>query len=245
MSKTALKIRIGTSGWHYPHWASRFYPADLPKNKWFEFYAQHFNTVEVNNTFYQLPKQQTFQNWYTQAPKDFIYVIKANRFITHIKRLKDPQDSLDRFFQAVSLLKQKLGPILFQLPPNFQKDLNRLADFIAALPKTCQPVFEFRHQTWFSDDTYDLLNDLNAAFCTHDMPGNQSPRIITANMIYIRFHGPTEKYEGNYSSPQLKNWTKWINEHSKNVHAIYAYFNNDYNACAIQNAKQLKQLLNK
>ncbi|UCE99993.1 MAG: DUF72 domain-containing protein, partial [Planctomycetota bacterium] len=144
MRRFKSDIRVGTSGWHYSHWAGLFYPEKIPKSKWFNHYAKYFDTVEINNTFYQLPKEQTFKNWHNQASKIFLYTVKANRYITHIKRLKDPKDSLQRFFERVRLLKQNLGPVLYQLPPNFQKDLGRLKAFLFALPKGRIAVFEFR-----------------------------------------------------------------------------------------------------
>ncbi len=241
MSKAKYDIRIGTSGWHYNHWSGLFYPPKLPKSKWFEHYAEHFDTVEINNTFYQLPKEETFKNWHKQAPKNFLYTVKANRYITHIKRLKDPQESLERFFERARLLKENLGPVLYQLPPNFHKDLDRLGTFIKLLPEDRTAVFEFRHESWFCEDTYKLLNEFNIGFCIHDMPGMKVPRVVTADIIYIRFHGPTGKYQGNYSKSELQNWAKWLTEHIKNARALYAYFNNDIHAYAVRNAKQLKE----
>ncbi|MHC4648405.1 MAG: DUF72 domain-containing protein [Planctomycetota bacterium] len=241
MTKTACKIRIGASGWHYDHWRTRFYPEGLPKSKWFEHYAGHFDTVEINNTFYQLPKEQTFRNWYEKAPKNFLYAVKANRYITHIKRLKDTSEELRRFFDRASLLKEKLGPVLYQLPPSMHKDLDLLESFVSLLPKKPPAVFEFRHEGWYSDDTYELLRKFNVAFCTHDLPGRASPRIITGDLIYIRFHGTTGRYSGNYPDAALQKWADWIKDNLKGIGAVYAYYNNDYNAYAINNAKQLKE----
>jgi uncharacterized protein YecE (DUF72 family) len=238
---TTVKIRIGTSGWHYDHWSEVFYPAELQKGKWLEYYAQHFDTVEINNTFYQQPKQQTFKNWHEQAPKNFVFTVKANRFITHIKKLKDVEEPLERFAAGIRLLKSKLGPILYQLPPSLHKDLDRLESFIKCIPKKHISVFEFRHTSWFSDDTYELLNKFGVGFCVHDLVSVPSPRIITGDIIYIRFHGTTGRYQGNYTKASLKNWAKWINENIKEVHSVYAYFNNDVSGHAISNAKTLKE----
>jgi uncharacterized protein YecE (DUF72 family) len=243
MGKAACDIRIGTSGWHYSHWSGPFYPVDLPKNKWLEFYAQHFNTVEINNTFYHQPKPQTFKNWQKQAPKDFLFTVKANRFITHIKKLKDVEEPLERFFAGAELLKKNLGPILYQLPPSLHKDLGRLRDFLQLLPKRRIAIFEFRHKSWFSDDTYMLLDKFSVGFCTHDLVGVPTPRIITGGLIYIRFHGPTGRYQGNYTKAMLKDWADWIKEHVKKVNSVYAYFNNDVSGHAINNTKTLKELL--
>ncbi len=241
MSKGDCDIRIGTSGWHYEDWSGRFYPAGLAKNKWFEYYSKHFDTVEVNNTFYHLPKEKTFENWRKQAPKNFIFTVKANRYITHIKRLNEPQEPLERFFGRANLLQEHLGPVLYQLPPSFHKDLDRLNVFLQAVPNDIITVFEFRHESWFSQNVYDLLKNFNAAFCIHDLVGIPTPRVITSDVIYVRFHGPTGKYEGEYCKSALRNWAKWLQEHIKGKKAIYAYFNNDYRAYAIKNAKTLKR----
>ena len=241
MSEVRCDIRIGTSGWHYADWQGRFYPEKLAKNKWFEHYAKVFDTVEINNTFYRLPKEQTFQNWHRQAPKNFLFAVKANRFITHIKRLKDPQESLERFFKGAKLLRKNLGPILYQLPPSFHRDLDRLESFLEVLSKKLIAVFEFRHKSWFSQDTCDLLRKFNAGFCIHDMPAMKVPRVVTSDVIYIRFHGPTGRYQGNYSKSALQDWAGWIKDNLKGKKAVFAYFNNDYNAYAINNAKTLKE----
>jgi len=241
MSRAKCDIRIGTSGWYYDHWSGRFYPADLPKSKWFGYYAQYFDTVEINNTFYHLPKEQTLQRWHKIAPEGFLYAVKANRFITHIKKLDAADEPLERFFERAGLLKTRLGPILYQLPPSMHKDLDRLEAFIKLLPKRRTAVFEFRHESWYADDTYKLLEKTGVGFCIHDMPGKESPRIVTGGVIYVRFHGTTGRYSGNYPKPQLQNWAKWLKDQAKDVSAIYAYFNNDAQGHAIINAKQLKK----
>jgi uncharacterized protein YecE (DUF72 family) len=243
MSKADCDIRIGTSGWYYDHWRERFYPADLPKSKWFEYYAQHFDTVEINNTFYHLPKEQTLQRWHDIAPKDFLYAVKANRYITHIKKLNDAAESCELFLERVNLLKTRLGPILYQLPPSLHKNLDLLEAFIKLLPKRKTAVFEFRHQSWYGDDTFKLLDKSGVGFCIHDMLGKESPRIVTGNVIYVRFHGTAGRYAGNYPESQLQDWAKWLKSQAKNVRAVYAYFNNDVQGHAINNAKQLKSLL--
>jgi uncharacterized protein YecE (DUF72 family) len=243
MAKAKCDIRIGTSGWYYYHWVGRFYPSDLPKSKWFEFYAKEFNTVEINNTFYHLPKQKSVQRWYKVAPKNFVYAVKANRFITHIKRLKDISEPLERFFEIIGLFKEKLGPVLYQLPPSLHKDLDLLKSFILLLPKRSLSVFEFRHKSWYDEGTFELLNENGAGFCIHDLGGLETPRVITGDVIYIRFHGTTGRYAGNYTMRALRNWSNWIKDNKSSVRAVYAYFNNDYNAYAVQNAKELKKYL--
>jgi uncharacterized protein YecE (DUF72 family) len=243
MAKSRCDIRIGTSGWYYNHWSGRFYPAELPKSKWFEYYAGSFNTVEINNTFYHLPQAKSVQRWHKLAPKGFVYTVKANRYITHIKKLKDVSEPLERFFKIARLLKENLGPVLYQLPPSLHKDLDLLKGFIKLLPKRRIRVFEFRHKSWYDDETFRLLDKSGAAFCIHDLGGLETPRLITSSLIYIRFHGPTGRYAGNYTKKTLQTWADWIKENISNVRAVYAYFNNDYNAYAVQNAKQLEEQL--
>ena len=253
MSQLTCDIRIGTSGWHYDHWSGLFYPADLPKSKWFEHYAKDFDTVEINNTFYQLPKQETFKNWRKQAPKDFLFTVKANRFITHIKRLKDAEETLPRFFERAELLKENLGPVLYQLPPSFHKDLDRLTYFLRVLsgcgglrpdePKNHTAIFEFRHKSWYCKDTYKLLDKFNAGLCIHDLIGKESPRIVTGDVVYVRFHGTEGRYSGSYSKDQLRTWAKWLKEQTNKVRSIYVYFNNDAEAYAVSNAATLKNEL--
>lgn len=243
MSKTCCDIRIGTSGWYYNHWVGVFYPEKLPKNGWFEYYAKDFDTVEINNTFYQLPKEQSLEKWYKRAPKNFIYSVKANRYITHIKRLKETSDALERFFEIIGLLKETLGPILYQLPPSLHKNLELLESFIELLPAEQKGVFEFRHKSWYSPDTFGLLDEHNLGFCVHDLDGVATPRIVTGGIIYIRFHGPAGRYAGNYSKSALQDWAKWLKDGSRKVRGIYAYFNNDIHAYAVNNAKTLKNIM--
>jgi uncharacterized protein YecE (DUF72 family) len=240
MTRVATDIRVGTSGFHYEHWIKRFYPQKLPKDKWLQYYTEHFNTVELNNTFYRQPKDSTFERWRKLSPKDFLYAVKANRFITHIKRLKEAEESLERFLTSACLLKKKLGPVLFQLPPGFHKDLDRLEGFLKLLPGKKQSVFEFRHKSWYSDDAFELLKKYNTAFCIHDMERMETPRVVTADFIYVRFHGIGGRYSGNYPDSILKDWTGWLKEYLGKVRSVYAYFNNDTSAYAVYNAKTLK-----
>jgi len=241
--KSPTKIRIGTSGWLYFHWQGRFYPDDLPKNKWFDYYTSRFDTVELNSTFYHLPKIKTVKNWQNNSPKNFLYAVKASRFITHIKRLNNVEEPVRNFYDVVLPLKEKLGPLLFQLPPSMKQNANLLESFLKLLPKKPKSVFEFRNQTWFNDKTYKLLEKYNAAFCIHDLQGNESPRIQTSDCIYIRFHGTNDRYSGSYSISQLQEWAGWIKEQSKKARGIYIYFNNDAHGHAIKNARQLKEMI--
>lgn len=250
------KIYIGTSGYSYPHWTSVFYPEDLPSGKWLEFYAQHFSTVELNVTFYRLPQEKTFEGWYRRTPKDFLFVVKGSRFITHVKKLANCQEPLDLLMSRAKLLKEKLGIILWQLPPSFKIDIQRLEEFLKLLRAQSPELrasFEFRHQSWFCQEVYDLLKKYKAALCIADSPRLRSPSFggqaywpyseeITADFIYLRFHGGKELYGSNYSDRELKEWAKKIKKWEKKNLDIYTYFNNDAYGYAVANAKTLKNL---
>lgn len=238
-------IRVGTSGWCYGHWKERFYPVGLAQSEWLEYYCHWFNTVEVNNTFYHLPKESSVANWYGQVPVDFVFTVKASRYITHIKRLKDCGESVELFYERMSSLKEKLGSVLYQLPPNFGKDLSRLEEFLRLLPPSPLSIFEFRNTSWYCDDCYNLLKAYNCAFCIHDLGEVATPKIITGNSIYIRLHGAAGKYRGNYPESTLKKWAGWIEHHKKNCVSIFVYFNNDINGYAVKNAGRLKVNLGK
>jgi uncharacterized protein YecE (DUF72 family) len=207
------------------------------------YYAREFDTVEINNTFYHLPQEQTLKKWRALAPAGFLFAVKANRYITHIKKLKDTKEELQLFFERVELLKNHLGPILYQLPPSLRKNLDTLGTFLALLPKKHKAVFEFRNESWYDNDTFKLLDDFNAGFCIHDLSGVLTPKVITGNVIYIRFHGTSGRYAGNYSKPVLSKWAKWIKENCGSVTAVYAYFNNDVLGHAVANARTLKSLI--
>jgi uncharacterized protein YecE (DUF72 family) len=243
VNRKSTTIRIGTSGWHYNHWVGPFYPQGLRKEQWLEYYAQHFDTVELNNTFYHLPRAQTMVNWHDRVPAGFVFAVKASRYITHVKKLSDPQESVQRFFELADLLKRRLGPILYQLPPSLHKNLDRLDAFIACLPKRNHAVFEFRHSSWYEQDTFDLLKRRGVALCVHDLGGSAPPRLVTGKMVYVRFHGTDGRYAGNYPDSLLRDWAGWLKSQMGNVRAIYAYFNNDISGHAIHNARTLKQIM--
>ncbi len=242
MSEAKTSIRIGTSGWYYNHWHGLFYPETIAKHKWFEHYTKHFDTVEINSSFYHMPKPENVKKWFASSPENFIYAVKANRFITHLKKLRNVESQLTIFLQSVSHLKEKLGPVLFQLPPSLHKDFSLLKDFLSLLDKKVFGVFEFRHKSWYEDKCFSLLDDFGSAFCVHDMDGSQTPRVIADNVIYIRFHGTTGRYTGSYSKNVLADWAAWIKA-GKKIIACYAYFNNDYRAYAVKNAETLRELL--
>lgn len=241
--KTSMKINVGTSGWFYNHWHKLFYPEDIPKTKWFKFYTENFKTVEINSSYYHFPTDSGVKKWYQTSPDDFIFTMKANRYITHLRKLKNVESQTSDFLKTVSGLKQKLGPVLFQLPPSFKKDLAVLKDFLSLLKKQKHCVFEFRNDTWYSDDCFSLLADNGMTFCIYDMGDFQTPREITSDMIYIRFHGTSGKYGGTYPDKMLKEWAEWIRKNKK-IKSCYCYFNNDSNAYAVYNAKSLINILN-
>ncbi len=243
MSSRNCEIRIGTSGWHYDHWIGPFYPKGLPKDQWLEHYARHFDTVEINNTFYHLPRAQTMERWHDHVPAGFVYAVKASRYITHVKKLNDPEESIGRFFELAELLKRRLGPILYQLPPNLHKDLEKLDAFLKVLPKRNHAVFEFRHKSWYEQDTFDLLNRHGVALCVHDMGKAAPPRVVTGRMVYVRFHGTSGRYAGSYPDSMLREWADWMKAQTKDVAAIYAYFNNDISGHAIRNAETLREVM--
>jgi len=203
-------IHIGTSGWQYDHWQGPFYPEQLPKQSFLAHYGQQFQTVEINNTFYQLPAAKTLANWQALVPDDFVFAVKASRYITHMKKLKDPQKAIANFFERIPALGHKLGPILFQLPPNWKFNAGRLQDFLAALPRQHRYAFELRAPGWLNDHAYQLLADYNVALCIYDFDGRLSPKKVTADFVYIRLHGPEAKYQGKYNPETLSGWADAI-----------------------------------
>lgn len=210
----------------------------------FQFYARYFDTVEINNSFYRLPIATTFDNWRESSPPNFLFAVKASRFITHMKKLKDPQTSSEKFFLVADRLEKKLGPILFQLPPRWKLNVERFEEFLCALPGEHEYVFEFRDETWFVPEIYQLLRRHNAAFCIHDFADMKVPHEITADFTYIRFHGPTSaKYFGSYSKRELRAWSDRIERWRSDLASIYVYFNNDPEGAAIRNALTLKELI--
>ncbi|HEY3040405.1 MAG TPA: DUF72 domain-containing protein [Pyrinomonadaceae bacterium] len=241
----AGSVHIGTSGWHYKHWLGRFYPDKLPAKKMFAFYARHFDTVEINNSFYHLPLSSTFDSWRDNSPKHFLFAVKGSRFITHMKKLTEPESSSLKFFDGVERLGEKLGPILFQLPPRWQVNVERLSAFLDVIPKHHRYVFEFRDESWLVREVFDALRKHNAAFCIHDLGGMQTPLEITADFTYVRFHGPgAAKYRGSYSTQALQRWAERISNWRTDLSGVYVYFNNDVGGAAIENAKTLKQMVN-
>jgi len=233
---------VGTSGWVYKHWRGPFYPPDLPTRHWFEFYSQHFSTVEVNNSFYRLPSEETWRKWGKSARRGFQFAVKASRYMTHVKRLKDCEEPLQDFLARARLLGQALGPVLYQLPPNFHykpENVKRLAAFLSLLPADMRHVFEFRHDSWFNPELFSLLRTHNAGFCAFHMAGWETPLEATTDFAYLRFHGADSVYSGSYPDGDLAIWAGRLRDLPEDVRQVFVYFNNDANAYAVQNAKTL------
>lgn len=234
-------VLIGTSGWNYDHWRQVFYPRGLKQSRWLRYYSSRFRTVEVNATFYRLPRPEYVERWRDTVPPDFVFAVKGSRFITHIKRLSDCGEPLERFMDTISGLDAKLGPILWQLPPRMKRDDERLAAFAASLTGKGRHTFEFRHPSWFCEDVYRILEDAGAALCIPDHPGLPQALVLTAGWTYIRLHY-SGRY-GLYSKPSIAKWARIISEFSESGCDVYLYFNNDMQGYAIRNAEQLQAQL--
>ena len=238
-------IRIGCSGWNYQHWRNGvFYPPRLPPRRWLEFYARHFDTVEVNATFYRLPRESAVANWVRESPPGFLFAVKMSRYVTHIKRLRDLESSLEIFYSRIRPLTgpPKLGPVLWQLPGTFRRDDGRLAEVLVALPPG-RHCFEFRHESWFVDEVYELLRARNAALVIGDTPERQfQAHELTADWTFVRFHHGTRGRRSNYSERELEEWAQRIEGFAANAD-VYAYFNNDREGFAVRNGLWLRRRL--
>jgi uncharacterized protein YecE (DUF72 family) len=238
-------IRIGCSGWNYQHWRHGvFYPPRLPPRRWLEFYAQHFDTVEVNATFYRLPRESAVANWKRETPPGFLFAVKMSRYVTHLKRLRDLPPSLELFYSRIRPLvgSPKLGPVLWQLPANFHRDDERLVEALEQLPSG-RHCFEFRHESWFADEVYALLRTHGVALVVGDTPRYPfQTHELTADWTFIRFHHGTRGRRSNYSDRELEEWAERIEPWAARGD-VYAYFNNDAHGYAPRNARLLKRLL--
>jgi uncharacterized protein YecE (DUF72 family) len=231
------KLRVGTSGFHYNHWKKLFYPETLAKSKWFPFYAEHFDTVEINNTFYHLPSAHAFDSWKNQAPPGFLYALKFNRYGSHWMRLKNAQQTIGNFLTVANRLEKFLGPILVQLPPHWNVNAQRLDEFLTVAPRSLRWAVEFRNPSWLCDEVYAVLERHGAALCIHDIIP-EHPRVLTADWTYLRYHG--ERYSGSYSPEQLTAEAKWMKAQLKGGTDVFAYFNNDAQGYAVTNAADLR-----
>lgn len=235
---------IGTSGWQYEHWRGPFYPEDFSSDAMLSYYAERFHTVEINNSFYQLPKKETVARWRSSVPEDFIFSFKASRYITHMKKLKEPEKSLSRMLEVVPSLNDKLGPILFQLPPKWKFDPERFYDFLEALPGGLRYAFELRDPSWLDPRAYEALTQIGAAFCIYELAGRMSPKEITADFVYIRLHGPADvAYKGQYSTQTLSGWAGAISAWARQGRDVFCYFDNDEAGYAPQDALRLQKML--
>lgn len=233
---------VGTSGWHYDHWRGPFYPDDLPAEDFLSHYAGQLSTAEINHSFYQLPEKETLRAWRALTPDDFTFAAKASRYITHMKKLKDPEEPLKKFYERIEALEEKLGPILFQLPPNWHFNAERLNHFLEALSDHHRHVFEFRDESWLTDEAYDALAAAGAAFCIYDFAGRRSPRKVTAEFAYVRLHGPSdEPYRGRYDEEAIYEWADAASGWVRQGIDTYVFFDNDEAGYAAQNALALQE----
>ncbi|MDQ3879877.1 MAG: DUF72 domain-containing protein [Chloroflexota bacterium] len=237
------QVRIGCSGWQYRHWAGEFYPADLPQKRWLEHYARTFDTVEVNNSFYRLPPRTVFVAWRRRSPDGFSFAVKASRYLTHVKRLKDPTEPIDRLWQSATGLEHKLGPMLYQLPPRWHRDVGRLEAFLAAVPRGPLQAVEFRDPSWYADETYEVLERHAVAMCVHDMSGSASPLRFVGPFVYVRFHGSGARYGGRYPDRVLDEWADRLGRERETDRDVFAYFNNDVGGHAPRDAVRLRSRL--
>jgi len=237
-------IRIGASGWHYKHWIGEFYPENIRPGEMLSYYLQHFDTVEINNSFYRLPEKKTFENWAKSTPDEFIFAVKASRYITHIKKLREGREAVAKLEERTDALGKKLGPVLFQLPPGWNFNGQRFHEFTDSLPKGFQYAFEFRNHSWYNEEVYSALSSHNAAFVVYELEGHTSPLRLTADFAYLRLHGPAGKYQGSYSDDALKSWIdRFRNWQNHGIKEVYCYFDNDQKGYAALNAKRMKTLL--
>src|SRR5829696_741840 len=218
------RLRVGCSGWNYKSWKGRFYPSTLTTSQWLPYYAERFDTVEINNTFYRLPEAATFAGWRAQVPSDFLFAVKASRYLTHMKRLRDPEEPIERLFSRALSLGSCLGPVLYQLPGNFHIDLPLLEAFLHALPPRVQHVLEFRHPSWYVDATFDCLERNGVALCLHDKAGSEISEPFVGSFVYIRFHGTNGHYHGSYSDQTLGHWATRLVARWREGFDVYAFF---------------------
>ncbi|TVP82690.1 DUF72 domain-containing protein [Thioalkalivibrio sp.] len=243
MSKRHGRFFIGTSGWSYDHWEGPFYPDGLSADERLEYYAARFNSVEINRSFYSLPDEQTLRSWRTQVPAGFRFAAKASRYITHMKKLKDPQEGVVRLLSRMRVLGSALGPVLFQLPPRWRFNADRLESFLECLADDLRYSFEFRDHSWLNKASYSLLARHRAAFCIYDLDGFVSPREVTTDFVYVRLHGPDGPYQGCYDRQALSGWAGALSTWSRQGLDVYCYFDNDQHGYAAHNAATLRDML--
>lgn len=240
----APNIHIGCSGFYYKDWRGKFYPEGLPQKKWLEYYAEKFDTLEINNSFYRLPKESTFKNWHDRTPAGFKFAVKGSRYVTHMKKLKDPEEHVAKLYHAITPLEEKLSCVLWQLPGSFKKNTERLERFCKSLTRDFMNVLEIRDPSWHDEQVYDILEKHGVSLCITSSPNKEIDKIkTTTSDSYIRFHGSTDWYSYHYNQEELE---EWVN-HIKNLHVqrVFVYFNNDHQAFAVKNCLELKALIRK
>jgi uncharacterized protein YecE (DUF72 family) len=233
-----VALLIGTSGWHYQHWRSGFYPAGVPATRWLTYYAERFGSVELNNAFYQLPGKEAFEKWSAEVPDDFVVAVKVSRYLTHVRRLREPQDPVRRLVDRANGLGQKLGPFLLQLPPTLKADLESLESTLRAFPDEARVAVEMRHASWFTDECRKVLEQRGAALCLADGGSTVTPVWRTANWTYVRFHRGRASPESCYGDMALRRWAKRLASEWGTGEQIFAYFNNDAHGCAPRDARR-------
>ena len=236
-------IHVGTSGWHYAHWRGTFYPEKLSTTKWLDYYLERFGSVELNNSFYRLPSAETFAAWAARVPKPFVFAVKASRFITHMKKLNLDRAGLEKFFSAVAGLGSHLGPILFQLPPHWKLNLERLEHFLNELPPEHRYAFELRDPSWLVPEVMALFESHKIAFCIYELAGFTTPLHVTADLVYVRLHGPGDKYAGDYDRASLERWAQRGLAWQAEGREVHFYFDNDQRGYAAHNADLLAELV--
>lgn len=236
-------VRIGTSGYHYKSWVGHYYPPGTKAASMLGHYVQDFDTVELNNTFYRLPEEETFDAWRKAVPPGFVYAVKGSRFLTHMIKLKEPEPGLMNFMPRALRLGEALGPFLWQLPPHWKINVERLNMFLELMPEGTRHAFELRNETWLHEEVFSILQKYNAAFCIYELAGYETPLRITADWTYVRLHGPTRnKYQGSYDRSGLLRWKRQIEQWKKELRSVYVYFDNDDSAYAVGNALTLKNM---
>lgn len=238
-----MPVRIGTSGWAYRHWLGRFYPRRLPSREHLAHFARRFPCVEINSTYYRLPAASVFEAWRDAAPDGFRYAVKAPGIITHEKRLVDVREDLDEFLERARLLRDHLGPVLFQFPPGFHADVKLLDAFLDMLPDDVPCAVELRHRSWYAHDVTDMLARRNVAWVVHDFGRRGAPVWSTADWVYLRMHGPSGRYRGAYDAVTLYAWSQRILEWLKEGRRVWCFFNNDERAKSVRNAMELRDML--
>lgn len=234
---------IGTSGWQYKHWKGVFYPAGLGLEDWLEYYARHFNCVEINSSFYAMPSAETIAAWCKRVPSEFIFSVKAPRRITHFKKLKNCEAELDELFRRLKAFGRHLGPVLFQLPPRWRCNLHRLERFVAGLPSQQRLVFEFRDPSWHNEDVNELLASRSMAFCIFDSGDFTAPIVDQGDLVYVRLHGPGSEYAGSYRAPRLRTWVDRAQAWNRRKKEVFLFFDNDEKGFAIKNGTRTIGLL--